>query len=83
MESELLPIWKLQDLKDFIKPFIANLTMLISSLLLEPIKFEDALKKRFANNILTYSAPSAPREVHTIEPKQVGEKTCLCAQKKS
>jgi predicted Zn-dependent peptidase len=71
--------WKLQDLKDFHKTYYAPNNAIV--VIVGAIKFEDVkrLAKKYFEPI---PAQAAPREVHTVEPKQVGEKR-VYVQKKS
>lgn len=71
--------WKLQDLKDFHKTYYAPNNAIV--VVVGAIKFEDV--KRLAKEYFEpIPAQAAPREVHTVEPKQVGEKR-VYVQKKS
>jgi predicted Zn-dependent peptidase len=71
--------WKLQDLKDFHKTYYAPNNAIV--VVVGAIKFEDV--KRLAKKYFeAIPAQAAPREVHTVEPKQVGEKR-VYVQKKS
>jgi predicted Zn-dependent peptidase len=71
--------WKLQDLKDFHKTYYAPNNAVV--VVVGAIKFEDV--KRLAKKYFeAIPAQAAPREVHTVEPKQVGEKR-VYVQKKS
>ncbi|PKI01096.1 peptidase M16 [Glaciecola sp. 33A] len=71
--------WKLQDLKDFHKTYYAPNNAIV--VVVGAIKFEDVIRlaKKYFEPI---PAQAAPREVHTVEPKQVGEKR-VYVQKKS
>jgi len=71
--------WKLQDLEDFHKTYYApnNAIVVIAG----AIKLDDV--KRLAKQYFEpIPAQIAPREVHTVEPEQVGEKR-VYVQKKS